>query len=182
MTSIETVENDRATRVTPTRFVLLAESMLPFAPTWRVTIVGVDAPNSAMPLNVAESRIRTSSAVSCVISAPILAWSPVDSVPFDHWMASSRTRCRIECISFRAPSAVCTSEMPSWALRLAWAVPRIWARMPSEIARPAASSAARLMRRPDESFSMDFDSAMEVLKRLRWALNASTFVFTRRDI
>ncbi len=54
--------------------------------------------------------------------------------------------------------------------------------MPSEIARPAASSAARLMRRPDDSFSIDFDSAMEVLKRLRWALNASTFVFTRRDI
>ncbi len=76
-------------------------------------MVGVDAPNRAMPLKVAESRIRTSSAVSCVISAPILAWSPVERVPFDHWMASSRTRCRIECISLRAPSAVCTSEMPS---------------------------------------------------------------------
>ena len=72
--------------------------------------------------------------------------------------------------------------MPSWALRLAWAVPRIWARMPSEIARPAASSAARLMRRPDDSFSIDFESAIDVAERLRCALNASTFVFTRRDI
>ena len=35
-------------------------------------------------------------------------------------------------------------------------------RMPSEIARPAASSAARLMRRPLESFSIDFDMAVEV--------------------
>src|SRR3954453_22473642 len=72
--------------------------------------------------------------------------------------------------------------MPSWALRLAWAVPRIWARMPSEIARPAASSAARLMRRPDDSFSIDFDRPVAVAERLRCALNASTFVFTRRDI
>ncbi len=103
-------------------------------------------------------------------------------MPFDHCTASSRMRCRIECISFSEPSAVCTSEMPSWALRLAWAVPRIWARMPSEIARPAASSAARLMRSPEESFSIDLDSAIEVFWRLRWALNASTFVFTRRDI
>jgi hypothetical protein len=38
------------------------------------------------------------------------------------------------------------------------------------------------MRRPDESFSIDFERAIEVAERLRWALNASTFVFTRRDI
>jgi hypothetical protein len=61
-------------------------------------------------------------------------------------------------------------------------VPRIGARIPSEIARPAASSAARLIRRPDDSFSIDFDSAADVLTRLRCALNASTFVFTRRDM
>ena len=119
-----------------------------------------------MPLNVELSRIRTSSAVSCATSAVILAWSDVDSVPLANWIDSSRTRCRIECISFSAPSAVCTSEMPSCALRLAWAVPRIWARMPSEIARPAASSAARLMRRPEDSFSIDFDSAIDVLRQV----------------
>jgi hypothetical protein len=54
--------------------------------------------------------------------------------------------------------------------------------MPSEMARPAASSAARLIRRPEESFSIDFDSAVDVACRLRCALNASTFVFTRRAI
>jgi hypothetical protein len=39
-----------------------------------------------------------------------------------------------------------------------------------------------LIRRPDDSFSIDFDSAADVLTRLRCALNASAFVFTRRDI
>ena len=131
-----------------------------------------------MPLNFELSRMRTSSAVSCATSAVILAWSDVDSVPLANWIDSSRTRCRIACISLREPSAVCTSEMPSCALRLACAVPRIWARMPSEIARPAASSAARLMRRPEESFSIDFDIPTEVADRLRWALNASTLVLT----
>jgi hypothetical protein len=39
--------------------------------------------------------------------------------------------------------------------------------MPSEMARPAASSAARLIRRPDDSFSIDFDSAVDVAWRFR---------------
>src|ERR1700754_3297241 len=50
------------------------------------------------------------------------------------------------------------------------------------MARPAASSAARLMRRPDESFSIDFDCAYCVDCRLRWALNASMLLLTRRDM
>ena len=132
----------------PTRLALPAASTLPFAPTWIVTVVAELDENRAMPLNFELSRMRTSSAVSCATSAVILAWSDVDSVPLANWIDSSRTRCRIECISLSEPSAVWTSEMPSCALRLACAVPRIWARMPSEIARPAASSAARLMRRP----------------------------------
>src|SRR3954453_5188646 len=50
------------------------------------------------------------------------------------------------------------------------------------MARPAASSAARLIRRPDESFSMLFDCAYCVACRLRCALNASMLLLTRRDI
>jgi hypothetical protein len=38
------------------------------------------------------------------------------------------------------------------------------------------------MRRPLESFSIDFDIATDVIDRLRWALNASTLVLTRRPI
>ena len=42
---------------------------------------------------------------------------------------------------------LCDSEMPSLALRLAWSIERICERRRSEIARPAASSAPRLIRR-----------------------------------
>ena len=42
------------------------------------------------------------------------------------------------------------------ALRWAWVLPRISERRPSLMARPAASSAARLMRKPDDSFSRLF--------------------------
>ena len=83
---------------------------------------------------------------SWLTSAVIAALSDVDSVPFLYCTASSRTRCSIEWTSFSEPSAVWTSETPSCALRWAWARPRIWPRSFSLMARPAASSAARLMR------------------------------------
>ena len=41
------------------------------------------------------------------------------SVPLPYWTLRSRTRCSIECTSASEPSAVCTSEMPSCALRCA---------------------------------------------------------------
>jgi hypothetical protein len=41
------------------------------------------------------------------------------SVPFADWTASSRARERTVAISPSDPSAVCTIEMPSFALRLA---------------------------------------------------------------
>ena len=57
-------------------------------------------------------------------------------------------------ISCVAPSAVCNIEMPSLALRTAWFRPRIWAVILLLMARPAASSAAELMRLPVDSCSM----------------------------
>src|SRR5690554_209040 len=68
------------------------------------------------------------------------------------------------------------TEMPSWALRAATLRPPICERRPSEIARPAASSAARLMRRPLDSFSNDFERSFCVLDRFRYALSAETLV------
>ena len=47
------------------------------------------------------------------------------------------------------------SETPSFALRTAWRSARISDRNPSEIARPAASSDALLIRMPDEIRSTD---------------------------
>ena len=140
------------------------------APTWKV--IGVVEPSALMPLKVIVLTMRLHSEESWTISAVIAALSPVESVPLLYWTASSRTRCRIECTSFSAPSADWTSDTPSSELRLAWATPRIWARIFSEMARPAASSAARLMRRPDESFSIDFDMLIAVADNCRWAFRA----------
>jgi len=55
------------------------------------------------------------------------------------------------------PSAVCASEIPSFALRTAWLRPRICEVMRVAMALPAASSAAELMRLPVDRRSIDRD-------------------------
>ena len=50
------------------------------------------------------------------------------------------------------------------------------------IARPAASSPARLIRKPELSRSMDFARWPLVPTSWRWALNASTLVLILSDI
>src|SRR6476620_6923516 len=91
-------------------------------------------------------------------------------------------RCRMEWVSVSAPSAVCTTLTPSWVLRTATLRPPTCERGPSEIARPAASSAARLMRKPEESFSSDLLIWPSVTDRLRYALSAATLLLTRRPV
>ncbi len=46
--------------------------------------------------------------------------------------------------------------------------------------RPAASSAARLIRRPLDSFSSDLDIALSETERFRYAFIAETFELMRR--
>src|SRR3954470_13029781 len=150
------------------------------APTWKVTLV--PPLRRLMPLNWGGLTMRPTSAESWVISAVMAARSAVERVPLLYWTASSRTRCRMEWTSLRAPSPVCTMLTPSRAFWWAWARPLIWARIFSEMARPAASSAARLMRRPLDSFSMDLLMAVWVPSSWRWALNASVLVLTRSDM
>src|SRR2546426_4509219 len=60
--------------------------------------------------------------------------------------------------------------------------PRIWPRISSLMARPAASSAARLIRRPVLRRSIDFDTWAEVLTSPSCAISASTLLLIRRDI
>src|SRR3954468_20633009 len=110
------------------------------------------------------------------------ALSSSESVPFWYCTASSRVRWSIECTSCSEPSAVWTSETASCALRSAWPSPRTWPRSRSLIDRPAASSAARLIREPDDSFSIDFESFELVAIRFRWALNASMLLLMRSAI
>ena len=67
-------------------------------------------------------------------------------------------RCSMLEISLVAPSAVCATLMASLALRTAWFKPRICEVILLAMAKPAASSAAELMRLPVDSCSMALDN------------------------
>ena len=97
-------------------------------------------------------------------------------MPFEACTANSRMRCRFEVTEPRAPSAVCVSDTASPALRMAVERPRICAVKRWEIARPAASSFAPLMRRPDDIRCSDMDNSLLEVARLRWAFSDITLV------
>src|ERR1700716_3186228 len=122
----------------------------------------------------------SSSEASWVISAFWAAPSVVAVLAAE--TARVRTRCRIAWTSLSAPSAVWTKLTPSWALAMAWLVPPISARRASDLTSPAASSAARLIRKPEDSFSRDFERAEDVVFRLRYALYAAMFWLIRMTV
>jgi hypothetical protein len=95
-----------------------------------------------------ERPMRSTSSIRLWNSSSRVSLSVVLTEPLAAWIASSRRRVRIELTSLSAPSAVCTNEMPSLAFRLACSSERTCERRRSEMARPAASSAAVAMRRP----------------------------------
>src|SRR3954463_16093062 len=136
---------------------------LSLAPTWKVT--DVEPLSRLTPLNTAALPMRVISADSWSTSDWMAPLPAAESEPLRYCTASSRTRCRMLWTSSRLPSAVCTMDTPSWMLRCAWARPQIWLRIFSEMPRPAASSAALLMRRPDESLSIDLEIASDVADR-----------------
>ena len=159
---------------------MLTEMVSPeLAPTWKEDW---KLPSSSfLPLNVVVALMRFSSDLSW----PISDWMAfVASVLMPPVLLActdrSRMRWRMLCVSVSAPSAVCTTEMPSWVLRTATLRPPICERRPSEMARPAASSAARLIRKPEESFSSDLLIWPSVTDRLRYALSAAMLLLTRR--
>ncbi len=80
--------------------------------------------------------------------------------------------------SFSADSVVCASEMPSLALLTAWFRPLIWVVKRVEMARPAASSFALLMRMPEDRRSIAVDSLLCDLARLFWAFSELMLVLT----
>ena len=151
----------------------------PFAPTCRVTAlaaVATEPDRILIPLNsVSEATRAISAVIDCTSRSRLLRWRSV-SVPLAAWTARSRTRCSMSFTPPRAPSATCTRLTPSSALREATFMPRIWVRISSLTARPAASSAARLMRRPDESRSIVPLSLLLVAESCRWAFCASTLL------
>ena len=129
----------------------------PLAPTCSVTAfaaVATEPERILTPLNSVSAATRAISATIDWTSWSRLprCWSV--SVPLAAWTDRSRMRWSMSLTPPRAPSATCTIETPSCALREATCMPRIWERISSLTARPAASSAARLMRRPEDSRSI----------------------------
>jgi hypothetical protein len=105
---------------------------------------------SEVPLKLVAAASRLISSWRAVTSVLMLAASEEPTVALAASTPSSRTRWIIEVISVRAPAAVWTIDTPSWALRWAWLSPVTCACSLLLIARPAASSAAVLIRRPLE--------------------------------
>ena len=125
---------------------------------------------------VVVSAIRVSSCCSCATSSCRAARSSPALEPLADWMASSRIRCRILVDSCSAPSAVCARDIPSFALRTAWFNPRICEVRRSEIARPAASSRAELILKPEDKRCNEVANEFCELFNDRCALSEATFV------
>ncbi len=130
-------------------------------------------------LNSVVLAMRSISSISWLISSWILRRS---SRVLESFAASRARSCifsRIASASFRPPSAVCTREMASSAFFWATLKPRICTAILVAIARPAASSAARLILRPEDSRSMDLPMAKLVCPRFLHASNALMLWFIR---
>ena len=127
-------------------------------------------------MNAVVDPTRSISCMSCAVSACNAARSVELLDALADCTASSRMRCRLLDTCESAPSAVCASEIPSLALRAAWFKPRICAVKRSEIARPAASSLALLIRKPEDKRCSEVDNAFCELFKLRCAVSDATLV------
>ena len=136
----------------------------------------VEPSSSLVPLKLELSVTRLISSDSWATSFCSAARSSALLVPLAACTASSRMRCMFSPIELSAPSAVWASEMPSLALRAATSMPRTWVVMRWLIARPAASSLALLMRRPEDRRWMVVARLALLVDRLRCAFSDITLV------
>jgi hypothetical protein len=81
-------------------------------------------------------------------------------------------RCNTACTDASAPSAVCVSDAPSSLHRTAALKLRMRARTFSEIAKPAASSAAELTRVPEDIRPAALPIALFCMVYKRWMNSA----------
>jgi hypothetical protein len=98
------------------------------------------------------------------------------------WVASSFILSRMPSIWLAEPSATCSRALPSTAFLDATVKDLTFTRSLLAMARPAASSAARLMRKPLDSFSMLLFRLFSVPSNCRCALIAATLVLMRSAI
>ncbi len=152
-----------------------------FAPTWKFWLAK-EPSRSFTPLNAVVWATRSISALSCCTSLSRAARSLALLVALSDCTDSSRMRCRLFVTSWRAPSPVCASEIPSFALRAAWFKPLICDVKRSAMARPAASSFALLMRRPEDRRCSAMASALPDVCRFFCASSDIMFVLMTSDM
>src|SRR5690606_25677296 len=144
-------------------------------PTWK--LCEPNEPSSSLrPPNAVVSAIRLTSWISWLTSCCSAARSVAPLEPLADWIASSRIRFMALVESSSAPSAVCDTEIPSLALRTAWFRPRICEVNLLAMARPAASSLALLMRRPEDRRCSEVAKEPCDLFRLRCAFSEDRLV------
>src|SRR5436305_1902405 len=131
-----------------TELKLIWELLLPSRPTCTATVV--PALRSCTPLKVVVLEMRLISDRSCENSCWMALRCVSLTVPVADSEASSERRVRTSVTLPSAFSPIASEEMPSLALRTAWAATRTSRSSLSAIARPAASSEALLMRSAGE--------------------------------
>ncbi len=151
------------------------------APTWKVAWPAVPS-RTRRPLKVVCEAIRVISAERCCTSASRAARSDELFVPLAASTASWRMRCRLSVKVDSALSAVCDSEIASFALFTAWLRPLICVVKRLLIARPAASSFALLMRRPEDRRCRDVARLLCEDVKLRCAFSEAMLVLIVKDI
>src|SRR3990167_9658562 len=91
---------------------------------------------------------------------------------------SERMRCRASVTLCKAPSATCSSDMPSLALRVATFSPRTCEVRRLEICSPAASSLALLMRCPVDRRCSEVPRAVLLISNWGRVNDEAMLVFT----
>ena len=118
-----------------------------FEPIWKVFLLK-EPSRIFMLLNWVVPAMRSISEDSCSTSKFRFTRSSALLVSLADCTASSRMRCKMLVTSSIPPSAVWVSDIASLAFLIAMFRPRICESMREEMLRPAASSAAELMRVP----------------------------------
>ncbi len=134
------------------------------------------------PLKVVCDAIWVISAICCCTCWSSAWRSDALFEPLADSTARVRMLCRLLTMVVSAPAAVCDSDTASFALLIAWLVPLTWVVNCWLIARPAASSAALLMRRPEDRRVNDCDSSDCEPFRLFCATIESMLVLRTSDI
>ena len=156
-------------------------------PTWneKAALVSTTpaAPSSkVVPAQVVACEIRSISLIIAFISVCRLRRSWLLLVSFADCTAISRIRCSTFSISLCEPSAVSNNAWASNALRTLWLVPRISADKREEIATPAASSDAELIRFPVDSLSIEASIPLAAMLAAWEARIAPSLVPIDKDI